>query len=84
MEDTVSSHTKGVNTTDTNFSTPDMPSEYFSAYFIATRLGISSPKVMLKNASTTVITTMHTVSMTPRADSGTPAFMMAAARGSAK
>ena len=67
-------------------STPDIPSEYFSAHFIATRLGTSSPNVMLKNASTIVIKMTHTVliAVIPADDSMPAAFMIASASGSAK
>ena len=63
-----------------------MPSEYLSAHFIATRLGTSSPNVMLKNASTIVIKMTHTVliAVIPAEDSMPAAFMIASASGSAK
>ena len=79
LDDTVSNHTSGVKTTDTTLSTPDMPSEYLSAHFIATRLGTSSPNVMLKNASTIVIKMTHTVliAVIPAEDSMPAAFMIA-------
>ena len=54
--DFVKIQTNGANTQETNFSVPDIPSAIFSAFFIASRFGTSSPKTMLKYERISVMT----------------------------
>ena len=43
-----SSHTIGLNSTEIPLTTPDTPSASASDFFMAIRLGTSSPKIIVK------------------------------------
>ena len=71
--ETVSSHTSGAKRMETKRSIPDMPSAIFSARRMAMRLGMSSPKTMLKYESTKVMRIMQMV-LSAACERGTPAL----------
>ena len=82
-ERTVSSQTMGAKSTETNLKIPDNPSAIFSAFFMAIRLGMSSPKTILKYANINVMRTTQT-ELTTLSGMLIPAFIKIFTKGLAK